>query len=95
MQDSRKKNASRQRRTRAEWIQIIERFDAGNQDPTEFCRAEGIGAVSFAQWRRKLRDDPAPTPRFVEFHQSPAITNHAWRIELALGDGVVLRLSRG
>ena len=94
MQDSRKKNATRQRRTRAEWMQLIERFDAGNQDPTDFCRTEGIGIASFAQWRRKLKDEVTPNPRFVEIKQSPVITNHSWHVELVLGDDVVLRLSR-
>ena len=94
MQDSRKKNAPRKRRTRAEWMQITERFETSNMNPADFCRAEGIGVASFSQWRRKLKDEPTPTPRFVEIKQSPASTNQSWHVELVLGDGVVLRMSR-
>ena len=88
-----KEERPRKRRTRVERVQILERFDTGNETPTDFCRTEGIGVASFSQWRRKLKDEPTPTLRFIEINPLPTTANQGWQFELALGDGVVLRLS--
>jgi len=95
MQVTPRKHARRPRRSRAEWSQIIERFDAGNESLADFCRSEGIGVGSFYQWRNKLQTSLASAPRFIELAAPFASSPGGWQVELELGDGVVLRLRRG
>lgn len=95
MPDASQKKGRRPRRSRAEWAQIIERFDAGTDSVSAFCRSEGIGVGSFYQWRNTLQTSQAPAPRFIELEAPFASPPVQWQVELDLGDGVVLRLRRG
>ena len=100
MQNAKEKATPRRRRTRSEWAQILERFEASGKTPTDFCRAEKLGLANFLRWR-KLFDDRAhcreavpSNPRFIELETPPPLPQPSrWRVELALGDGVVLRLN--
>ena len=45
------------------WSERLRRFDRSGLTVAEFCRREGIPAVSFYQWRRKLTSRAAASPR--------------------------------
>lgn len=93
--------------TAAQWQTLFDRFDAGDENVTAFCRRHGVCTSSFHRWRRKLAGTPAVpaetaaddnTSAFIEAgaltsEQTPAAA--AWDVELALGNGIVLRLRRG
>ena len=91
----RQQTSRRQRRSRAEWGEIIDRFHAGHATAAAFCLAERINPVTFAQWRKKLQGIAEPAPRFIEVKPPTAATSRRWDLELMLGDGVVLRVGSG
>jgi transposase-like protein len=93
----------RARRSRAQWQTLIARGERSALGIGAFCRAEGVSTASFYSWRQRLRESApdersaavgAPAPAFLDLG---ALHDDAgrWEIELALGDGVVLRLRRG
>ena len=47
----------------AEWRERFERFQRAGTSIAQFCRREGISAVSFYLWRRKLGQKPAGAGR--------------------------------
>ena len=99
MPNEKAKQTPRRRRTPTEWAQILERFEASGQSPTDVCRAEKLGLANFFRWRkdlgRRALGRPASQPRFIELETPPLPQPPRWRVELALGNGVVLRLSGG
>ena len=64
----------RRRRTRREWMKIIERFNSTNLSTVEFCKEENISRSSLATWRRKLKKKRS---------QRAKSTKHAAFVELA------------
>ena len=42
------------RRTKAQWVEILGRFDSSPLASREFCRREGLPLSSFQRWRRQL-----------------------------------------
>lgn len=98
----------RRRLSPAQWQALFERFEAGNENVTAFCRRHGVSKSSFHRWRRKLAEPPPSTPPIEAEIDEPAFIEvgsladgqagpvaAAWDVELALGDGIVLRLRRG
>jgi hypothetical protein len=98
----------RARRSRAQWQSLIERGERSRLGIAAFCRGEGVSTASFYAWRKRLRQPPAPAggsasgetqARHDTFLDLGALGGGGgagrWDIELALGDGVVLRLRRG
>ena len=82
----------RQRRTGAEWAEILGRFKSSGQGRREFCRREGLALSSFQRWRDRVGRASAPGP-FVELVSStPATARSSWELELSLPNGVCLRL---
>jgi hypothetical protein len=96
------------RRSRAQWQSLIERGERSPLGIAAFCRAEGVSTVSFYTWRKRLRQPPAPEGGSASGERQVADATFLdlgalggggggagrWDIELALGDGVVLRLRR-
>ena len=87
------RNGSRRaRRTRAQWTEVLQRFDSSGLGPHEFCQREGLAVSSFQRWRNQI--GRAPAAAFVEL--TPASTPSApattWTIELSLPNGVCLRM---
>ena len=82
-------------RSRADWEQLMEQYKASGLKQRTFCEQHGLAYSTFCYWRKRL-------------HQSASIGNHSehlfelpmlsvdehpdWRVELDLGQGVVLRL---
>ena len=97
------------RRSRAQWQSLIERGERSSLGIAAFCRAEGVSTASFYSWRKRLSQAPAhdsgsasndtqaPEGRFLDLGALHGAGGAAgrWDIELALGEGVVLRLRRG
>lgn len=91
-----------QRRTAGQRKELLERQAASGQSIEAFCRGESITTASFYRWRKQLsqiagavevnRSDSSPTPAFVDLGD---LGGGGWEVELALGDGVVLRLRGG
>lgn len=84
------------RRSAAEWRQLIDRQRDSGQSQASFCRAQGVSLGTFQHWKRRLRDDatsPGASP-WLELPLGLKQPEGRWEIELELGGGVCLRLSR-
>jgi hypothetical protein len=92
------------RRSRAEWQSLIARAEGSPLSVRAFCAAQGISTASFYLWRKRLGADiEQVAPVAASFLDLGELAAHAragadcaggWELELALGDGLVLRLSR-
>ena len=49
-------NTRQQRRTRAQWAEIIERQSHSGQTIRDFCKENDVGLASFGKWKQKLTD---------------------------------------
>ena len=45
------------RRSRSEWEQLIQAYNASGLGSKQFCLANDLGYASFCQWRRRLSDE--------------------------------------
>jgi hypothetical protein len=83
----------RQRRSEAEWKEILRRFAASSVSARDFCRREGLALSSLQRWRARLGDSSA-RGEFVELRAAPAraVPAAEWTVELTLPGGVSLRL---
>lgn len=83
------------RRDRAAWEQLMAQYEAGHISQRLFCEQHGIAYSTFGYWRKQLRQS-APLEKssaaLVELPMLPREPAQAWRVELDLGQGVVLRL---
>jgi transposase-like protein len=92
-----------QRRTVEQWKALLERQVASGQSIEAFCRGESLTTASFYRWRKQLsamagaaevsKSDCSPAPAFVDLGALGG--GGGWELELALGEGVVLRLRGG
>jgi len=92
------------RRSRREWESLIVRAERSALSVSAFCAAQGISTASFYLWRKRLGADvgvPAAVPAaFLDLGELEAQAGGGaervggWEVELALGDGLVLRLRR-
>lgn len=94
------------RRSQSEWQRLIEKQAASGLTRKVFCEQADIPVATFGYWKRKLRidgafqSDAAANARgvslddWVELTPPTAEPARGWHIELDLGDGVCLRLSR-
>ena len=89
----------RVRRSKAEWHDLVTRFEASGQSRAAFCAEQGVVVSSFARWFQQLRPvrrrAPAAMsdPVFVELAAERDRPLH-WDVELELGAGMVLRVRR-
>ena len=93
------------RRTAGQWRTLLERQSASGQSIEAFCRGESITTASFYRWRKQLsqrrnaeqtsKRDESPAAAFVDLGALGGGSRDGWELELALGDGVVLRLRGG
>jgi transposase-like protein len=92
-----------------EWRGLLDRFAAGSESVSAFCRREGVSANSFRRWRDRLSvkasGSPAPinkahadaAPGFVDLGSLGVTAVPTTRLELTLdlGAGVTLHVVRG
>lgn len=93
------------RRNKAEWQRLIDEQASSGLTQKVFCEQAGIPLATFGYWKRKLRaegvsrsDEEARTVSrddWIELTAPIMDTASGWRIELDLGNGICLRLSRG
>ena len=81
------------RRGRDEWQRLIEQQADSGQTQAVFCAEHGISVASFRNWKRRLVVE-TPAESWVELGTLADAKSAAWDIELALGDGICLRLRR-
>ena len=89
------------RRSRGQWQSLLARAERSPLSVRAFCAAQGISTASFYLWRKRLGvEREQEEARFLDLG---ALAAHAgagaddsggWEVELALGDGLVLRLRR-
>ena len=86
-----KSRSNRTRRTKAQWTEVLQRFQSSGQDSREFCRREDLALSSFQRWRHRLGSIAAP--EFVELvsTSSPSIPSSTWSLDVSLPNGVSLR----
>jgi len=88
------------RRSRAQWQWLIAEQAGSGLSQRAFCERRGLAYATFCGWRRRLREELAARaresdgPAFVELDVAGAASGSGWEVELALGEGVVLRLRR-
>ena len=92
-------------RTHEQWQQIFEQHAASGLQIATFCKQQKITPSSFYTWRKRLARYPL-CPSVTDEHASIAneqadwlgmipeqiVTPSSWDIELALPNGVVLRM---
>ena len=88
--------SKRTRRTKAQWSEILERFDLSDQDQRQFCRREGLALGSFQRWRRQLGSvAPAGFVELVPTSSSSAASANfpqgSWSLNVSLPNGVCLQ----
>jgi hypothetical protein len=70
-------------------------YEAGNLSQRLFCEQHGLAYSTFGYWRKQLRlsapneNQPAS---LIELPLLPTSDSRDWRVELDLGNGVILRL---
>ena len=91
----------KQRRTRAQWSELLRRYRTSGQSQIAFCNAHDVPISSFTTALRRARDAQgegvvqAPFASVVLDEVNRAdVSGQRWDIELSLGADVVLRLRR-
>jgi len=91
------RTVSHRRRTRSEWCRILSEYEGSGQTQGTFCAERGIAYSSFCNWRKRLIEEGSSSP-LIElpidvasraFSHQP---DSGWRIELEMGEGMVLRI---
>lgn len=78
------------RRTRAEWTQILAKFESSELSAREFCMRNGFSVSSFQRWRQLLsKKRTQAAPEFVEL--APSSKTQGWSLDIKLPNGVELR----
>ena len=86
------------RRSREEWERLMAEYDAGDVSQRVFCAQHGLAYSSFGYWRKRLRGAleraERSMPALLELPGLPrcGFESTPWRIELELGEGIVLRV---
>ncbi len=94
------------RRSRAEWRQLIDAQASSGLTQKAFCERAGVSLATFGYWKRKLRAEAPCTSTepgtetvscadWIELPIEGSATGGGWQIELALGNGLCLRLRQG
>lgn len=77
------------------WAQLMAEYEASNMTQREFCAQRALAYSTFGYWRKRLRQSvpaKAQAEPLFELPVLPMNRDPAWRVELDLGEGVVLRL---
>ena len=86
------------RRSQDDWRQLMAEYEAGELTQRQFCEHHQLAYSTFCYWRKRLsagavRTELAATSvPLIELPVLPMPEQTKWRLELELGQGVVLRL---
>ena len=84
----------RSRRSRADWERLLAAYEERTETRRAFCAELGVSPSALDYWRKKLRHEGPAAGSFVELATGSEGERSSWDVELALGDGIVLRLAR-
>ena len=82
------------RRSREDWMQLMAEYEASGLTQREFCEQQQLAYSTFCYWRKHLSADAVSIRSAEPLVELPAMPMHEqthWRLELELGQGVVLR----
>ena len=85
------------RRSEEQWRTIIAEQVQSGESIQRFCRRRGIGYSTFGQWKSRLSriaSSVSSHSDFVEILTPVERLNAQWDVELALGEGIILRVAR-
>jgi len=88
------------RRTPEQWQQLVDQQAASGLTQKAFCHQQDIRPATFGYWRRKLSAASSPDQgdesSWLDLSTLAAAgaQSGSWKIELDLGNGVVLRLNQ-
>lgn len=93
------KPAKRVMRSQGEWKTLLEAFNNSGLTKAAFCKQHRIATSSLYRWQSIFSQHNGDTD-FIDVTESLATTpappaperDNPWQVELALGDGIVLRL---
>ncbi len=80
---------------RSAWEQLMAQYEVGDLTQRRFCDQHGIAYSTFGYWRKQLRQSAQHevTPgSLIELPSLSTDPSPGWRVELDLGQGIVLRL---
>jgi len=83
------------RRDRSAWEQLMSQYEASGLSQRTFCEQHGLAYSTFGYWRKQLRQSASvekSSAALVELPMFPLEPAADWRVELDLGQGVVLRM---
>jgi hypothetical protein len=85
------------RKSRAEWAELMAKYEAGDLPQREFCERSGVAYSTFGYWRKQLRSPalpmmPAAAEPLLELSPFGVDDTMNWRVELDLGCGVKWRV---
>ena len=81
------------RKSRAEWVELMAAYEAGDLSQREFCKRHGTAYSSFGYWRKRLCSPAVLSGSTAEPLLELSLGDATqWRVELDLGAGVMLRL---
>jgi hypothetical protein len=89
---------TKSRRSQDDWNQLMAEYEAGELTQRQFCEHHQLAYSTFCYWRKRLlagavRTELAATSvPLLELPVLPMRGQPDWRLELELGQGVVLRL---
>lgn len=102
-------SSTRSRHSEAHWQRLVERQSVSGLSGAEFCRQNEVKYASFMSWRKRLVKPESTTPSasspnaFVELTapvqpvsggRKDALADATLCVELSLGAGIELRISR-
>lgn len=95
-QPTRRQPSRRLRRSREQWIEIVQQYRQSNCTQAEFCRQNGISLATFNKWIHRIRTETESGFVEVTPNESPVadIQKGGFQVRLTLGNGVVLELSQ-
>jgi transposase-like protein len=96
MTESKKPAGRAQRRTPAQWAELVQDYETSGQSQRGFCAARGIGQSSLRYWKRRLEKRSAEAPvavtRGVRLVPVDLLEEHA---ALSADSGVTIRTGGG
>jgi transposase-like protein len=84
----------RSSRSGADWERLLAAYEQRTVTREVFCAEAGVSPSTLDYWRKKLRDQGSASGGFIELVAGNEGERSCWDVELALGDGVVLRVAR-
>ena len=90
-------SATRIRRTREQWIEILDQYRQSNCSQSAFCRDHNLSLTTFNKWVHRLKTESSvPEPAFVAVTTDQPVDvqpqSIKLQVRLTLGNGAVLEL---